>query len=401
MNRNSGMAAIVREKTDQAVGVLEEQDVDLWLTLVRETSQVKDPVLDFLLGFDLTWTSALLIHRSGRRVAIVGRFDGPNVQRLGVYDEVILYDESLKAPLLETLASLDPHTIALNYSESDPAADGLTYGLFRLLSGWFSDTPYATRLISAGAVINTLRGRKTSTEIARIRAAVDATQTAIAELHGKLRPGMADTEIADSLHGFAQAHGYGTAWDWEYCPAVTVGPESDFGHGMPVGLRTARGQLVHVDFGVLRDGFAADLQRTWYLSEAPGHPLPAEVAQAWEAVSGALEAGRAALVPGAVGWEVDAAARTSLIESGYPEFMHAFGHQVGRTAHDGGTVLGPKWERYGDSIQGVVETGNVYAIELGVAVPGRGYVSREENVLVTAKGAQYLGAPQDRVWVLD
>ena len=401
MSRETGTNAIVREKAEQAVGVLEEQDVDLWLTLVRETSQVKDPVLDFLVGFDLTWTSALLVDRSGRRVAIVGRFDGPNVQRLGVYDEVILYDESLKAPLLNTLAALDPRSIALNYSESDPAADGLTYGLFRLLSGWLSATPYASRLISAGAVINTLRGRKTSTEIARIRAAVDATQTAIAELHQKLRPGMADTEIADILHGFAQARGYGTAWDWEYCPAVTVGPESDFGHGMPVGLRTTRGQLVHVDFGILRDGFAADLQRTWYLSEKPGSALPPDVARAWEAVTGALEAGRAALEPGAAGWAVDAAARSSLVGSGYPEFMHAFGHQVGRTAHDGGTVLGPKWERYGDSILGIVEVGNVYAIELGVAVPGRGYVSREENVLVTDEGAQYLSDPQEGVWVIE
>jgi Xaa-Pro dipeptidase len=401
MGNGAGMAAIVREKTEQAVGVLEEKNIDLWLTLVRETAQVKDPVLDLLLGFDLTWTSALLVHRSGRRVAIVGRFDGANVERLGAYDEVVLYDESLKPALLAALTSLDPGTIALNYSESDPAADGLTHGLFRLLSGWLSSTPYASRLISAGDIINTLRGRKTSAEVAGIRAAVEATQAAIAELHGQLRPGMTDVEIGDFLHAFARARGYGTAWDWEYCPAVTVGPDSDFGHGMPVGLRTARGQLIHVDFGVLRDGFAADLQRTWYLAEEPGSGLPAEVAQAWDAVTGALEAGRGALQPGAIGWAVDAAARSSLVEAGYPEFMHAFGHQVGRTAHDGGTVLGPKWDRYGASIEGVVEVGNVYAIELGVVVPGRGYVSREENVLVTDNGAQYLSDPQDGVWVIE
>jgi Xaa-Pro aminopeptidase len=401
MNPEVGMAAIVREKTEQAVGVLEEQNVDLWLTLVRETSQVKDPVLDFLVGFDLTWTSALLLHRGGRRVAIVGRFDAPNVQRLGLYDEVVSYDESLKPALLEILASMDPRTIALNYSESDPAADGLTHGLFRMLSGWLSSTPYASRLISAQAIINTLRGRKTATEIARIQAAIEATQSAIAELHGKLCPDMADTEIANILHGFAQARGYGTAWDWEYCPAVTVGPESDFGHGMPVGLRTAPGRLVHVDFGILRDGYAADLQRTWYLSEQPGSALPAEVTRAWEAVTGALEAGRAALKPGVAGWAVDAAARSSLVGAGYPEFMHAFGHQVGRTAHDGGTVLGPQWERYGTSVQGLVEVGNVYAIELGLSVPGRGYVSREENVLVTEAGAEYLSDAQDGVWFIE
>ena len=68
-------ADIVREKVAQAVDILNETGLDLWLTLARETSQVKDPVLDLILGFGLTWRSALLVHRSGSTKAIVGRFD--------------------------------------------------------------------------------------------------------------------------------------------------------------------------------------------------------------------------------------------------------------------------------------------------------------------------------------
>jgi len=80
--------------------------------------------------------------------------------------------------------------------------------------------------------------------------------------------------------------------------------------------------------------------------------------------------------------------------------MHAFGHHIGRTAHDGATVLGPKWERYGTSIEGVIEAGNVFAIELGVAVPGRGYVSREEDVVVKVDGGHYLGEQQEELWTI-
>ena len=84
---------------------------------------------------------------------------------------------------------------------------------------------------------------------------------------------------------------------------------------------------------------------------------------------------------------MDSVARKSLIQQGYPEFKHAFGHQIGRTAHDGATILGPHWPKYGTSVDGVVEAGNTFAIELEVLVPNRGYVSREENILVTDDGA--------------
>lgn len=395
------MVAIVQEKTAQAVEILNEKDVDLWVTLVRETSQVKDPVLDLLLGFDLTWLSALLIHRDGTRKAIVGRFDAANFDQLGAYDEVIPYDQAFQPVLRETIAQFDPEKIAINTSKNDPAADGLTHGLYLRLVDALAETPYAARLISAEQIIAALRGRKTGAEVALIEAAVVESQAAIAELHGVVRPGVADTEIAAVLHDYATQHGYGTAWGWDGCPVVTVGPESTPGHGMPSGLRAAPGNLVHIDFGLARRGFVADLQRTWYLRAGTGAPVPDEVITAWDAVTRALEAGRAALKPGVRGWEVDAAARTSLVSDGYPEFMHAFGHHVGRTAHDGATVLGPKWERYGTSIEGIIEEGNVFAIELGVKVPGRGYVSREEDVVVTANGATYLGEPQDEIWIVD
>jgi Xaa-Pro dipeptidase len=394
------VTALVREKTAQAVHILQEKEIDLWLTFVRETSQVRDPVINLVLGFDLTWSSALMIHKSGTCVAIVGRYDVPNVERLGAYDRVIGYDESFQAPLIAEIDALAPQRIAINYSESDPASDGLTYGMYRLLSRTLAATPYATRLVSAESIIAALRGRKTASEIDLIKAAVARTEEAIEDLKGLIRPGVADTEVADFLHSFLTENGYGSSWEWEYCPVVTVGPESAFGHAMPSGLRAKAGNLVHIDFGISRYGFVSDLQRTWYLRQPDETRAPDDVQRAWDAVTEALEAGRAALTSGARGWEVDMAARASLVEAGYPEFKHAFGHHVGRTAHDGATVLGPKWERYGNAIEGIVEEGNVFAIELGAQVPGRGFVSREENVVITSSGAEYLSHPQESIWVV-
>ena len=98
---------------------------------------------------------------------------------------------------------------------------------------------------------------------------------------------------------------------------------------------------------------------------------------------------------------MDDAARRALVDAGYPEPKYALGHQLGRTAHDGGTLLGPRWDRYGASPLGTVEAGNVFTLEYGVHVPDRGYVGLEEDVLVTESGVEWLSTPQRSLWVVE
>jgi Xaa-Pro aminopeptidase len=74
--------------------------------------------------------------------------------------------------------------------------------------------------------------------------------------------------------------------------------------------------------------------------------------------------------------------------------MHALGHLLGRSAHDGATVLGPRWEKYAGICELPVEENNIFTLELHVPVPGRGIVSLEEDVLVEHDGVAYLSHPQ-------
>lgn len=392
-------SSLVQQKLDQAVEILREQDVDLWLTYVRETMLTHDPCLDLIAGTYSAWTGAFLVSATGERIAIVGRYDAPSVSQLGAY-EVTGYDESIRPALLEAVDRLAPRTIALNYSTSDPAADGLTHGLWLELQSIFGETRFADAFVSSAPIVNALRGRKSAEEVARIREATRETEEIFDVVTAELAADRSELELADVMHREVSRRGLGYAWGRDHCPAVDAGPEKDVGHSPPGELRTRRGELLHVDFGVSREAYCSDLQRVWYLLAEGENEAPEDVRHAFDAVLASLDAGVEALRPGAAGWQVDAAAREALVSAGYPEPMHALGHQLGRSAHDGGTTLAPRWDRYGESPFGLVEAGNIFTVEYGAPVPGRGYMGLEEDLLVTGDGVEWLSTPQRELWLV-
>jgi len=389
------MSQLVREKVEQAIAILEELGIDLWLTFVRETSAGGDPVLPLIYGeADLTWQSALLLSRSGQRVAIVGRFEAEAARATGAYPIVLAYDESPAPELQRVLGELDPAHVALNYSFDDVLADGLGHGLYRVLLSYLRDTPYTKRLMSAQGIIGLLRGRKSPEEIARIRAAVETTARIYERTFDAVRPGMTEIEIGELMAAQMEELGVEPSWHAGHCPTVNAGADSPVGHVGRGEYVVTRGQLLHFDFGVRQQGYCSDIQRVVYFLGPDEDQPPEPVRRAFHTVVGAIQAAVEAMRPGVLGKEVDAVARRLVTEAGYPEYKHATGHQVGRLAHDGGAILGPEWERYGETPNRPLEAGHVYAVELGVQVEGYGYVGLEENVLVTEAVTEYLSEPQ-------
>lgn len=61
------MATLIAEKLAQAESLVAASGVDAWLTFDRETAESGDPVLPFLIEGGLTWQSALIVTRQGRR----------------------------------------------------------------------------------------------------------------------------------------------------------------------------------------------------------------------------------------------------------------------------------------------------------------------------------------------
>jgi len=388
------MSSLVQEKVQQAIGILQEMDVDLWLTFVRETSGAGDPVLPLIYGLDLTWQSALILSKSGERIAIVGRLEAEAARRTGAYDTIIEYDQSIKPELLQLLDHMNPNHIAVNYSINDVHADGLTHGMYQLLCKYLEGTQYLSRLESAEKLHSALRGRKTPHEIERIQAAIRTTYTIFQRTFDYIKIGMTEKEVSDFMHSQLDEFRVQSAWEFINCPTVNAGPDSRIGHVGPTDLKISPGHIVHFDFGVLQDDYCSDIQRVVYFRRPGENTPPPEVQRGFNTVRAAIQRALDEMKPSVTGKLIDEIARHTIIHAGYPEFPYATGHQVGRLVHDGAAILGPEWERYGDTPNYLLEAGQVYTIEPGLAVPGYGYIGLEEDVLVTSGGAQYLGDPQ-------
>ena len=385
-----------REKIAQARAILDELEVDLWLTLARESASLPDPAMDVIVGTNVTWQSAFLVPREGKGapLAIVGTLDKPNMEAQGVFERVEGYVEGLRAPLLAAIRALDPGTIALNYSRDVDIADGLSHGMYLNLLDYLQGTPYGERLVSSAPILARLRGRKTAEETRLLRAAIAAALDVFEAAAGVMKPGVSEREIAEFMTARVAEMGLELAWDAAHCPAVFTGPDTAGAHAEPTARVIRPGHVLNIDFGVKVGGYCSDLQRTYYIRRPGETDPPEEVTRGFTTILDAISRATEALRPGVEGWTVDAIARKHIVDAGYEEYQHALGHQIGRQAHDGSGLLCPRWERYGVRAHEKVEAGQVYTLEPRLPIEGYGIATVEEMVLVTDDGVEWLSPRQ-------
>jgi Xaa-Pro aminopeptidase len=191
-----------------------------------------------------------------------------------------------------------------------------------------------------------------------------------------------------------ERRGLVVAWDPGHCPAVFTGPDAAGAHYRPTERTVERGHVLNMDFGVKVEDYCSDMQRVFYVREEGETAAPADVMKGFETIVRAIELARQALKPGVQGVAIDRIARDYIVSQGYEEYPHGLGHQVGRFVHDGTALLGPAWEKYANKPFEIIEENMVFTIEPRLTVPGRGVVTIEEMVLVTAERAEFLAAPQ-------
>jgi len=384
------MSTIIKEKIQQVQPLLEELDIDLWLVFVRETPVLADPVLPLISGLDATWQSFLAYTRGGEAIALIGNFDKADYERSGFFTQVLTYTAGVKKDIRALLKRLDPQSIAIDYSTNNPSADGLTHGLYLLLRDYLKGTPYRNRLVSAEELCTRLRSRKTPREITRLTKSVEVAQKVWEKAVDKIKVGMTEKEVAQIID--AETTELGGVPSFE--TIVNAGSKTEPGHGHPTDARLEPGDLLHIDFGVKSDHYCSDIQRLLYFRQRGETSPPAELIEAFNTVRDIITESAKLCRPGTQGWGIDRNARKMLTEAGYPEYQHGLGHQLGRAVHDGGALIGPRWERYGVTPTLKIETGYVFTLELEIILPGIGCVGLEEDIVVTEQGGRFLCSRQ-------
>ncbi|MFA7287745.1 MAG: Xaa-Pro peptidase family protein [Melioribacteraceae bacterium] len=392
--------AMVLEKIDQAVKILQEKDIDMWMTFVRETGNIKDPMLDMIVGTNATWSSAFIITKTGETHAIIGSLELENMKTVGTYKVLHSYLKGVKETLVEVLSKLNPNKIAINYSRNSTLADGLTHGLYLELIEHLKGTGFEDKLISSEEIVAALRGRKSETELALMKTAIVETLKIFDETSKFIQVGKSELEIAEFVRNITKERGFGLSWEKEYCPSVFSGPDTAGAHSGPTDRKVQPGHVINMDFGINYKGYCSDLQRTWYVLKPGEDKAPAEVQKGFDVIRDSITLAAEGIKPGRKGWEIDAISRDYIVGQGYEEFPHGLGHQVGRFAHDGGALLGPRWERYSNLPYLELEAGQIFTIEPRLTIDGYGIATIEEEVIIKETGAEFISERQTEIYYI-
>ena len=229
--------------------------------------------------------------------------------------------------------------------------------------------------VPLAGIVERLRAVKDSAELARMEAAANIADEALASVVPMLRPGTTESHLQRALDGAIRSAGAsGPAYD----TIVASGPNAALPHATPTDRRLESGDLVIIDVGALVDGYRSDMTRTFVLGD------PSDRAAAMlEAVERSQRAGVAVVEPGVEAGEIDKACRSVLDDAGMGDaFVHGTGHGVGLDIHE--------LPRVASRSTAALEPGNVLTVEPGVYFPGFGGVRIEDLLVVTDSGCRPL-----------
>jgi Xaa-Pro aminopeptidase len=238
-----------------------------------------------------------------------------------------------------------------------------------------ANLPLRASALPVAGLVEPLRRVKSESEIAAIRLSVATASQAFAKAMAGLKVGMSESELATELEYQMRRLG---AEKPAFETIVASGARTALPHARPTAKTLSHNQLLLIDMGAFRNGYASDMTRMAFIGR-PGR----EVRRLYGAVLKAQAEAVAAVREGVTAGAVDRQARRVLrAEKLDRAFVHATGHGLGLEIHEA--------PRLGKREKTPLEAGMVITIEPGAYLPALGGVRIEDTVVVTRQGCEIL-----------
>jgi len=236
-------------------------------------------------------------------------------------------------------------------------------------------------LASTVGLVEAVRVRKDEFEIATLREAARRLSGVAVSIMADVRRGRTEREVAMTIDLRIREAGFSAP---AFETIVAGGPNGALPHARPGERILDEGDLVVLDFGGVYDSYCVDLTRTVSIGVASGRAR-----DVYGAVRDAHDRAIAAVAPGRTPFEIDRAARDTLVARGLGEaFGHGTGHGLGIEVHEEPRIARRRPDM--DTQDETLLAGMVFTIEPGAYLPGWGGVRIEDDVLVTDTGVEVL-----------
>lgn len=229
----------------------------------------------------------------------------------------------------------------------------------------------------------TLYLSKNNEDVRCLKLVHEVAAMAVQTFYDNLKVGNTEANIAAAIELEVQnktgEKGVEFAKAW---PLVQSGVNAAFGgrYNRTTGKMLKESEMVMLEMSICVNGYWADISRTGQTSE-----VSEQQKNIFDTILAAQQLAISMMKPGVEMSEVDAVARTYIINAGFGHlYNHALGHHVGYRYHDPGPGLSP-------GSAGTLEEGMLLTVEPGIyGMEINCGVRIEDNVLITADGCLVL-----------
>lgn len=226
--------------------------------------------------------------------------------------------------------------------------------------------------------IEELRQVKNESEVKAISKAAKLVDEASDFIRRSLRVGIKEKELEWMLEKYLRNNG---ADERSFKFVIGFGPNSARGHHEATTRRLRANDVVLTDYGVMVDGYASDITRTFFF----GKP-DKKMADIYQRVYKSHQASLKVIKPGVKAYKLHEIAKQVIEKDKKYEFVHALGHGIGLEIHELPVIS--KKKRPESRVE--LKENMVFTVEPGIYVTGRGGVRLEDDLVVTKKGYKLL-----------